>query len=262
MKERLVLVLLFASLVLAVPAFPQAAATGGQATGAQPQGTAPQGPPAQNVAVGQPNPENIGKDQAQQLLQEESVDTFQDSAFWGGSIPLDMGVIELKRLEGAPAGRQPIAEETKLGIKEEEKYVLGVKVSFFHRGDSFFTVYPAEPLPIPGITKTVSVWVVGRNYNHTLILLFTDAMGRAQEVTVGTLNFVGWRKLTVAIPPSVVQQDYHYGTVSGIKITGFRIETDPLDTYGTYYIYFDDLRAVTDLFGESKRDTDDMADGW
>jgi hypothetical protein len=177
-------------------------------------------------------------------------------------MPLDMGVIELKRLEGAPAGRQPIPEEAKLGIKEEEKYVLGVKVSFFHRGDSFFTVYPAEPLPVPGIAKTVSVWVVGRNYNHTLILLFTDSTGRAQEVNVGTLNFVGWRKLTVAIPPSIVQQDYHYGTAIGIKIMGFRIETDPMDTYGTYYVYFDDLRAVTDLFGESKRDTDDMADGW
>ena len=261
MKQPFVLVLLFASLVLAVPAFPQAA-TGAQTPGAQGQSGPTQAPPSQNVAVGQANPENIGKDQAQQLLQEVSVSRFEDAAFWGGSIPLDMGVIELKRLEGSPAGKQPIPEEVKLGIKEEDKYVLGARVSFFHRGDSFFTVYPANPLPIPGIVKTVSVWVVGRNYNHLLKLLFTDSQGRAQEVAVGTLNFVGWKQLTVAIPPTVVQQDFHYGAASGIRITGFRIETDPLDTYGVYYVYFDDLRAVTDLFGESKRDTDDMADGW
>ncbi|MGA2764640.1 MAG: flagellar filament outer layer protein FlaA [Spirochaetia bacterium] len=240
MKIRLVVTVLFASLVLALPVFSQ----------------------AQTVTAGQPNPENIGKDQAQQLLEEVSVSKFEDSAFWGGSMPLDMGVIELKRLEGNPAGKKPIAEEAKLGIKEQDKYVLGAKASFFHRGDSFFTVYPANPLPIPGIVKTISVWVVGRNYNHTLKLLFTDSAGRAQEVTVGTLNFIGWKQMTVAIPPSIVQQDYHYGAASGIRITGFRVETDPLDTYGTYYIYFDDLRAVTDLFGESKRDTDDMADGW
>jgi hypothetical protein len=264
MKAPLVLILLLASLVLAVPAFSQTTGTQ-QPTGtpgAQAQGAAPQGPPAQNVSVGQPNPADIGKDQAQQLLEELSISRFEDAAFWGGSIPLDMGVIALKKLEGGPAGKQPIPQEVKLGIKEEDKYVLGVKVSFFHRGDSFFTVYPAKPLPIPGIVKTVSVWVVGRNYNHVLKLLFNDSMGRAQEVTFGTLNFLGWKKLTVAIPPSIVQQDYHYGVQTGITITGFRIDTDSLDTYGTYYIYFDDLRAVTDLFGESKRDTDDMADGW
>ena len=268
MKASLVLTFCAASLVLASPLFAQATGTQGtqtqgtQTQGTQTQATQPQSPPAQNVSVGQPNPENIGKDQAQQLLEELSVSKFEDSAFWGGSMPLDMGVIALKRLEGSPAGKKPIEQEVKLGIKEEDKYVLGVKVSFFHRGDSFFTVYPANPLPIAGIVNTVSVWVVGRNYNHVLKLLFTDSMGRPQEVTVGTLNFIGWKQLTVAIPPTVVQQDFHYGAASGITITGFRIETDPLDTYGTYYVYFDDLRAVTDLFGQSKRDTDDMADGW
>jgi len=240
MKARLFLALLVASVLAAAPAFAQ----------------------TQNVAVGEPNPNEIGKDQAQQLLQEVSVSKFEDSAFWGGGMPLDMGVIALKRLAGSPAGKKPIEEEVKLGIKEEDKYVLGAKVAFFHRGNSFFTVYPANPLPIPGVVKTISVWIVGRNYNHQLTVLFTDSTGRAQEVVVGSLNFVGWRKLTVAIPPSIVQQDFHYGTASGIRITGFRIDTDPLDTYGTYYIYFDDLRAVTDLFGESKRDTDDMSDGW
>ncbi|MDR0706482.1 MAG: flagellar filament protein FlaA, partial [Treponema sp.] len=33
-------------------------------------------------------------------------------------------------------------------------------------------------------------------------------------------------------------------------------------TYGTYYLYLDDLRAVTDLFLEDNRDSDDIADGW
>ena len=45
-------------------------------------------------------------------------------------------------------------------------------------------------------------------------------------------------------------------------LTGLTIVTDDLESYGTYYVYFDDMRAVTDLFGESKRDADDMSDGW
>jgi hypothetical protein len=59
-----------------------------------------------------------------------------------------------------------------------------------------------------------------------------------------------------------LQSEFHYTYRSGIQITGLKIETDPLDSYGTYYVYFDDMRAVTDLFGESKRDSDDMSDGW
>jgi hypothetical protein len=48
----------------------------------------------------------------------------------------------------------------------------------------------------------------------------------------------------------------------GIRIVGFRIDCDPIEAYGSYYVYFDDLRAVTDLFAENNRDPDDMADGW
>jgi hypothetical protein len=48
----------------------------------------------------------------------------------------------------------------------------------------------------------------------------------------------------------------------GIKVVGFRIDCDPMEAQGAYYVYFDDLRAVTDLFAENNRDEDDMSDGW
>ena len=204
MKTRLTIALLAFSTLLGSPAF------------------------AQNVVVGEPTAADIGKDQAQQLLKEVSVDKFEDAAYWFTSMPLDEGVVQAKRLVGSPAGKQPIADEAALGIKEDDKYVLGVKVSFFHRG----------------------------------VAEFTDFRGQRQELTVGTLNFIGWKKLTVAVPPSILQTDYHYAYQSGLRVTGLKVETDPMDSFGTYYIYFDDLRAVTDLFGESKRDTDDMSDGW
>ncbi len=217
---------------------------------------------AQTVTAGEPTPSEIGKDQAQQLLKEVSVNKFEDAAFWYAAMPLDMGVSAVKRMVGTPLGKQPIPDEAALGIKEDDKYVLGVKTSFFHRGVSYFSVHPLNPIPIEGIVKTLSIWVVGRNFNHVLKIMFDDYRGQSQELTIGTLNFIGWKKLTVAIPPSILQTEYHYTYRSGIRITGLKIETDALDSYGTYYVYFDDLRAVTDLFGESKRDTDDMSDGW
>ena len=252
MKTRLIIALLFALVLIGMPL----AAQGAQpAAGGNP-------PPAKNVTAGEPNPAAIGKDSAQQLLEEVSVEKFEDAAFWYGAMPLDMGVIQVKRLVGSPAGKTPVAGEQDNKITEQDKYVLGAKVSFFHRGVSEFSVHPQEPIPVEGIVKTLSVWVVGRNFNHVLKVQFLDYRGQAQELTIGTLNFIGWKKLTVAIPPSILQDEFHYSYKSGIQITGFKVETDPLDSYGTYYLYFDDLRAVTDLFGESKRDSDDMSDGW
>ena len=128
---------------------------------------------AQNVVVGEPNAADIGKDQAQQLLKEVSVEKFEDAAFWYAAMPLDMGIAQVKRLVGSPAAKQPIADERHIGIKEDDKYVLGVKVSFFHRGVAEFSVHPQNPIPVEGIVKTISVWVVGRNFNHVLKLQFT-----------------------------------------------------------------------------------------
>jgi len=147
--------------------------------------------------------------------------------------------------------------------------VLGVRVDFIRRGTNSITVYPQRPIPIEGITKTVSVWVAGRNFNHSLNLLLEDSLGRHFELYIGKLNFQGWKKLTVAIPPQapdgihgIVQRNYHYVHLMGIRIIGFRIDCDMMEAYGSYYIYFDDLRAVTDLFAEDLKDADDMNDMW
>lgn len=209
-----------------------------------------------------PNAADIGKDQAQQLLKEVSVSKFEDSSMWTASMPLDMGSVVLRRMEGGPQGKTPIADEQQVGIVEQDKYVLGARVDFFRRGPSYVTIMSVNPLPIEGITKTISVWVVGRNYNHTLKIIVQDFNGQQDELTLGTLNFVGWKQLQVAIPPSIPQSEYHYSTLAGLKVLGFKIEFDPLEDYGSYYIYLDDMRAITDLFAQAKRDVDDMVDGW
>lgn len=212
--------------------------------------------------VGEPRPDEIGVDSAQQDLREISITKFEDAGFWFSNMPRDQGITELRRLPGAPLGKEPIPGEEEVGIQEEDKYVLGLKVSYYRRGLNMFTLYPVRPLPVEGITKTLSMWVVGRNMNHWLTMIISDYFGNRAEITMGKLNFSGWKKLTVAVPPSIVQRDLHYQDRMGIQILGFRIDTDPLESYGTYYVYFDDLRATTDLFAANSRDPDDIADVW
>jgi len=217
--------------------------------------------------VGAPNPDSLGIDAAQQYLKEVSVDKFEREGFWRSTMSSDDGYTTSRLFSGSPAGKLVIPEEEGLNI--QDKYVLGTRVDFIHRGYTSFTLYPIRPIPIEGITKTVSVWVAGRNYNHELYLLLEDFFGRPFELYIGKLNFQGWKKLTVAIPPQaedglngIVQRNYHYNNNIGIKITGLRVNVDPWEAYGNYYVYFDDLRAVTDLFAEDNRDADDMPDGW
>jgi hypothetical protein len=221
--------------------------------------------------VGTPDATKIGIDTAQQRKKEVSVEKFENAGFWLSRISTDDGVTTTRQFIGGPAAKEQLKDEKDIGLdpKEADKFVIGTRVDYFRRGYHTVEIYPQKPIPVQGICKTVSVWVVGRNYNHTLKLVIQDFFGTKFELYVGKLNFQGWKKLTVAIPPQgddgksgIVQRNYHYNNVMGIKILGFKIETDPMESYGSYYIYFDDLRVETDLFAEDNRDADDMPDNW
>lgn len=213
------------------------------------------------------DPSQIGIDTAQQNLKEVSVDKFEHDGFWRAVMSGDDGFISARLFEGNPAGKEPIPEEENLNISDI--HALGVRVDFLRRGNSSFFIYPRRPIPIEGITKTISVWAVGRNFNHTLKIIVQDLYGRQFELSMGKLNFQGWKQLAVAVPAQpligqngIVQRDYHRSNQMGITFIGFKVECDPAEAIGTYYLYLDDLRAVTDLFSENTRDPDDMADAW
>ena len=208
------------------------------------------------------DPEAVGRDTAQQQLQEVSISKFEDSGFWRVYMPIDQGIIESRRFEGSPNDKEALPEEEALGIATPDDFVLGVKASFFRRGNAELYIQPIRPLQVPGITKTISLWVVGRNFNHRLSVVVSDYFGNMNILEMGKLNFSGWKRLTVAVPPTIVQRDYHYNDRMGLQILGFVIEPELMETFGTYYVYFDDLRVYTDLFAEESRDPDDMGDSW
>jgi len=243
------ILLIAGAVVLTVGAFAQNAAT-----------PAAQADTKATQSVGAADPALIGVDKAQQELKEVSISKFEDDGFWKGEMMRDDGYISLRRFEGSPADKKPIEGETAAQIKENDKYVLGAKIEHIHRAVTSFSIAPTQPLPIPGITKTISLWVVGRNVKHELYVILDDQFGNRAKVPLGNLAFTGWKKLTAAIPPNIRQADPRYPSKTGISLRSFLVETDPAETYGTYYLYLDDLRAVTDLFTENNRDADDMID--
>ena len=211
-----------------------------------------------------PDPTVIGNDSARQALKEVSVDKFELEGSWNAAISPDNGVISARLFDGSPAAKEPLQSEE--GVPDTK--VLGVKVEFFHRGVNSFYIRSTRPIPIEGVTKTISLWVAGRNMDHSLSVLVQDYYGNNFELYVGSLGFSGWKKMQVAVPPTpdgehgIIQQSAYDGVRPGLRIVGFRVDCNPLLARGTYYVYLDDLRAVTDLYDVENRDEDDMHDDW
>ncbi len=219
---------------------------------------------AQNSLVEEPNPETVGNDSAMQALREVSLDKFERDGSWFVHMSPDYGVISARNFKGSPAMKEPLKGEEEV----EDTQVLGVKVEFFRRGVNSFYVNAQRPIAIEGVAKTVSVWVCGRNQGHDMFLLVEDYFGRNYELYMGNLGFSGWKKLTCVVPPSpdsehgIVQRSAYYGNKPGLRIIGFRVDCNPMLARGTYYMYLDDLRCVTDLYDLENQDIDDMSDAW
>ncbi len=214
------------------------------------------------VQAGEIEAENLGSDTAQQRLQTISISNFEDPGMWRVSMPLDQGLITHRRFPGGPADKQPLEVEEDADVVESDEYVLGVKAEFFRRGNTTLSILANRPLVVPGIAKTISVWVVGRNFNHELSVVVQDHFGNRAVLSLGKLNFSGWRELSVAVPTNIEQRNVHYNDRMGLQILGFVVRPALLESFGSYYIYFDGLRVETDLFAEESRDADDMVDSW
>mgnify|MGYP003413118331 FL=1 len=221
---------------------------------------------AQTQTLSEPNPETVGADSAMMSLREVSVDKFEREGSWNVHMSPDNGVIAARLFKGAPAMKEPLPEDE--GNEDLDTQVLGVRVDFFRRGVNSFNIMAGRPMPVEGTVKTVSMWVCGRNQSHDMYLLIQDYFGRNYEVYMGNLGFSGWKKLTAVIMPSpdgehgIVQSSAYYGDKPGFKILGFRVDCNPIQAKGSYYLYLDDLRAVTDLYDLENRDEDDMLDNW
>ena len=219
-----------------------------------------------SVSVAEPDASAIGNDSARQALREVSVDRFEREGSWNVHISSDYGVISGRLFDGSPLAKEPLNDANSQEMTDTK--VFGVKTEFFRRGVNSFFVTAARPIAIEGVTKTVSVWVCGRNMGHQLWLLVQDYFGHNFEIWMGSLEFSGWKKITAAIPPSpdsehgIIQQSAYHGDKPGLRVVGFRIDCNPMEARGSYYVYFDDLRAVTDLYDMENRDEDDMSDAW
>lgn len=140
--------------------------------------------------------------------------------------------------------------------------ILGVRVDFIQRGFNYFTLKPPTPYFIEGEVKGFEVWVSGRNRQHALYAMVRDIYGNSRQIKIGELNFINWKRLSVVVPRSITQADYRVTDRRGLVFEGFLIKCEPTETYGQYYMYFDDLVAEVNRFYEENQDDKNPLDVW
>jgi hypothetical protein len=149
---------------------------------------------------------------------------------------------------------------------------FGIWGKFDRRGYNWIDVYPVVPgtagngegpepfeIPIPGRISYLDMWVWGSNHNYYMEAYFRDYQGVIHGLYMGNLGYQGWKNLRVQIPTSVRQSKRVLPRYAGLHFVKFRIWTTPLEMVDNFYIYFNQMKVLTDTF-ESLFDGDDLAD--
>ena len=160
------------------------------------------------------------------------------------------------------------------GTNRDEKDLksLGIWGKFDRRGYNWIDVYPVlvgkedddgNPvpfeIPIPGRINYLDMWVWGSNLNYYLEAYFRDHRGVVYNLHMGSLFFQGWKNMRTKIPTSIPQSRRALPRYAGLTFVKFRIWTTPMERVDNFYIYFDQMKVLTDTF-ESLFDGDDLAD--
>lgn len=125
-------------------------------------------------------------------------------------------------------------------------HVLGVKTYFLNRGFDRVEVKPPHEYVIKGKVRQFSIWVLGRNYRHTLYLKIKDYKGTFHNIRLGRLDFFGWRKFTVAVPGWIPQSTRFALIDKNMRFYSLFVVSDTHDVGGEFYFYVDGLKALVD----------------
>jgi hypothetical protein len=130
--------------------------------------------------------------------------------------------------------------------KTNKNHVMGVKTYFHNRGFDRVEVSPPHEYIIKGKVRQVSVWVLGRKYNHTLYAKFRDYRGKLHSIRLGKLDFFGWRKLTATVPGYIPQSTRFSLQDKNLQFVSIYVTSDTHEVGGDFYFYVDDLEVYTD----------------
>ncbi len=149
---------------------------------------------------------------------------------------------------------------------------MAVHGGFNRKAYNYIEIYPVDPnkkdaeglpelkpIQIPGRVQMIDLWVWGSNYNYWLDIHLQDYRGIDHVLHLGSLQYAGWRNLSVTVPGSIPQASPYIPRLRGLVITKLVLWTRPEAPVDGFYVFLDDLKVLTDKF-ETRFDGDELAD--
>jgi len=206
------------------------------------QPTQPTQPPRQDVSSESP-------------LTQIDLEDFEEAEDWHAKATSPLG--DTKTLKLVQRGEIRATDDENMRPPEGEalsvevdpnnpNHILGVKTYFIDRGFDRVEVKPPHPYVLKGKVRQFSIWVLGRNYRHTMYLKIRDYRGGIHKIRLGRLDFFGWRKFTVAVPGWIPQSTRFALIDKNLQFISIFVVSDVHEVGGEFYFYVDGLKALVD----------------
>jgi hypothetical protein len=184
-------------------------------------------------------------------LEDVLLNDFEDAEDWRAFSTSPLGDTKIKKVVQIGSiedvyNPNELTDEEAGRFKEGENHILGVKTYFVDRGFDRVEVKPPHEYIISGTGRQLSVWVLGRQFRHTLYAKLRDYRGKVHKLRFGRLDFFGWRKLTMTIPGWLPQSTRYALLDKNLHFVSLFTVSDEKEVPGTFYFYVDDLRMKVD----------------
>ena len=134
---------------------------------------------------------------------------------------------------------------------------FGIRGQFDRMGYNWIDLYPTladDPdgkpteIPIPGQVVNLDMWIWGSNLRYYVEVFLRDYRGVVHTLRLGDISYPGWRNLSVNVPNHIVQTRRTIPSYASLSFVKFRIWTQPSEKVDNFYIYFKQLKALTNTF--------------
>ncbi|ADK81697.1 flagellar filament outer layer protein FlaA [Sediminispirochaeta smaragdinae] len=146
---------------------------------------------------------------------------------------------------------------------------LGAYFKFDRKGYNYIEFIPVtqdengdtvpNPISIPGRVKNIDLWAWGSDFDYYLEVHIMDPRGVVHVLNLGSLNYTGWKNLTVDIPSYIPQSRNYAPYLEGLQLVKVVLWTKPLENVNDCYFYLDQIKVLTDVF-VSRFDGDELTD--
>ena len=158
-----------------------------------------------------------------------------------------------------------------LGTNSKNQKSMGVRFNFVYPGNNSVVMTPPKSrsvrrptgqldeknapkyvdipgVELPGRISALSLWVLGRGNNVSLECWLEDWRRDVHLFKFGSLNFIGWRPLTIKIPIRVPQSATSFPQTRNMVLKRLILRTKPSAPGEEIVLFFDSLKVLTNLY--------------